>query len=54
LTNTQNYGVNNEYAKDPERFLKNEFWKDWDTPQTTTNEFAGKNKSSGQYAVGGK
>jgi hypothetical protein len=54
LTNTQNYGINQDYAKDPERFLINDFWKDWDTPQTTTNEFAGKNKSSGQYAVGEK
>ena len=34
IVNAKNYGVNNAWPKDPERFLKNEFWKDWDTPQT--------------------
>jgi hypothetical protein len=34
IRNAENYGINNEFAKDPERFLKNDFWKDWDEPQT--------------------
>jgi len=34
IQNARNYGINNDFAKDPERFLKNEFWKDWDSPQT--------------------
>jgi hypothetical protein len=34
IQNARNYGVNNQYPKDPERFLKNDFWKDWDEPQT--------------------
>jgi len=32
IKNAGNYGINNDYAKDPERFLKNDFWKDWDEP----------------------
>jgi hypothetical protein len=31
--NAKNYGIDNEYPKDPERFIKNDFWKDWDSPQ---------------------
>ncbi len=34
IKNAHNYGINNQYPKDPERFLKKDFWKDWDTPQT--------------------
>ncbi len=32
IQNAKNYGINNEYPKDPARFLKNSFWKDWSTP----------------------
>ena len=32
IQNAKNYGINNEYPKDPARFLKNNFWKDWSTP----------------------
>jgi len=32
IKNAKNYGLNNAYPKDPERFLRNDFWKDWDTP----------------------
>jgi len=33
IANARNYGINNDYPKDPERFLKDDFWKDWETPQ---------------------
>ena len=33
IANAKNYGINNDLPKDPERFLKNDFWMDWDTPQ---------------------
>jgi len=33
IVNAINYGINNEFPKDPERFLKDDFWKDWETPQ---------------------
>lgn len=33
IKNAENYGVGNDYPKDPERFLKDDFWRDWDTPQ---------------------
>jgi hypothetical protein len=32
--NAENYGIGNEFPKDPERFLKNDFWMDWDEPQS--------------------
>ena len=32
IRNAKNYGIKNDYAKDPERFLKKDFWKDWDEP----------------------
>lgn len=34
IANAKNYGVGNELPKDPERFLKNDFWMDWDEPQS--------------------
>jgi len=33
IRNANNYGINNDFPKDPERFLKDDFWKDWDSPQ---------------------
>lgn len=32
IANAINYGIGNELPKDPERFLKDDFWKDWDKP----------------------
>lgn len=34
IENAQNHGVDNNFAKDPKRFLTGDFWKDWDKPQT--------------------
>jgi len=34
IKNAENYGINNNFPKDPERFLSKEFWKQWDEPQT--------------------
>ena len=36
IANAKNYGINNDYPKDPERFLKNDLWKEWDTPQSAS------------------
>lgn len=32
IRNAINYGKTTDLPKDPERFLKNDFWKDWDQP----------------------
>lgn len=32
IKNAENYGIENLFAKDPQRFLQNDFWKDWDEP----------------------
>ena len=37
IANAKNYGIGNAFPKDPERFLKNEFWKDWDEPMKGEN-----------------
>jgi hypothetical protein len=37
IANAKNYGLGNDYPKDPERFLKKDFWKEWDTPQESTD-----------------
>jgi len=34
IRNAGHYGIDNDYAKDPERFLKKNFWQDWDEPPT--------------------
>jgi len=34
IKNAENYGINNNFPKDPERFLSKEFWMQWDEPQT--------------------
>lgn len=49
IANAKNYGINNDLPKDPERFLKNDFWRDWDTPQE-----ADKPKSGGFLTAGEK
>lgn len=44
IQNARNYGINNEFPKDPVRFLKLDFWKDWDLPMAKS-EASSKGKS---------
>lgn len=36
IRNAKNYGIKNDLPKDPERFLKDDFWNDWDSPVNTS------------------
>jgi len=47
IRNAGHYGINNKFAKDPERFLKKEFWKDWDEPADT--ELSLKEKTEARF-----
>ncbi len=38
IQNAKNYGVGNDFPKDPERFLKKSFWRDWNTPMTSKKQ----------------
>jgi len=40
VRNAKNYGINNSLPKDPERFLKDDFWQDWDEPAKKTDPYA--------------